>query len=562
VPSAAGTYAVTANFAPTDTTDYASLTAASAGNFVIGTVAPIITFTVPNHTFGDAPFTVSATSNSAGAITYSVVSGPATIAGATVTLTGAGTVTLKATQAAASNYTAGSQNATFSVGAGTPTLVWTPATTIGYGTSLSALLNATAHFGGNSVAGGFAYTATPTGGTATVVTAATVLTDGTYTLAVTFTPTDTTDYKTATGTSPLTVTSQSLTVSANNATRVYGTANPTFTGTVTGAVNGDTFTESFTTTATTSSNVGTYPIVPSATGANLSDYTVVINDGALSVTQAGTITTLSASGTSVNPGSSLTLTATVAPATTGTPTGTVTFYDGSTMLGPGTLAPGANGATATFATSALLSGSHTITAVYSGDSNFSASSTTGSITITVAALGLTMTASPSTQTGNPGTTFTYQLAVAPAFSGTSYPGAVSFSVNGGPAGAVVTFTPSTLAANAGPQTVNMAVATSASTSAAVQPLSTGRKLVPVALAFLLLPFAGTRRMRRNGQKLSRYLALLLLALAGIAATTALSGCGSSAGGTTTVNKGTQYTINVTATSGSATQSSTVTLTLQ
>jgi hypothetical protein len=35
VPSAPGTYAITANFTPSDTTDYNSLTNASAGNFVI-----------------------------------------------------------------------------------------------------------------------------------------------------------------------------------------------------------------------------------------------------------------------------------------------------------------------------------------------------------------------------------------------------------------------------------------------------------------------------------------------------------------------------------------------
>src|SRR3984885_7161709 len=39
-------------------------------------------------------------------------------------------------------------------------------------------------------------------------------------------------------------TKPTLTVSANNATRAYGAANPTFSGTVTGAQNGDTFTES------------------------------------------------------------------------------------------------------------------------------------------------------------------------------------------------------------------------------------------------------------------------------------------------------------------------------
>ena len=71
----------------------------------------------------------------------------------------------------------------------------------------------------------------------------------------------------------LSVTQKTLTVTANNATRVDGTANPSFTGTVTGAVNGDVFTETFTTTATTTSNAGNYAIVPSVTGADLADYT-------------------------------------------------------------------------------------------------------------------------------------------------------------------------------------------------------------------------------------------------------------------------------------------------
>ena len=62
----------------------------------------------------------------------------------------------------------------------------------------------------------------------------------------------------------------------------------------------------------------------------------------------------------------LTLTAAVsavAPAN-GTPTGTVTFYDGATPLsGPVALANGI----ATFTTSGLNAAIHTITAVYSGD---------------------------------------------------------------------------------------------------------------------------------------------------------------------------------------------------
>jgi hypothetical protein len=92
---------------------------------VIVVIAPTITFTVPNHTYGDAPFTVAATSNSSGAITYSLVSGPATVSGSTVTVTGAGTVVVQASQAAASGYAAGTQTATFTVPGQAPTISFT-----------------------------------------------------------------------------------------------------------------------------------------------------------------------------------------------------------------------------------------------------------------------------------------------------------------------------------------------------------------------------------------------------------------------------------------------------
>src|SRR6202044_674437 len=109
------------------------------------------------------------------------------------------------------------------------------------------------------------------------------------------------------------------------------------------AGNGDNFPETFSPTATATSNVGTYPIVPAVTGANINNYTVVVDDGTLTVTKAGTTIALPARAASINPGATLTLTATVASATTGTPTGTVSFYDGSTLLGTGTLAAGASG---------------------------------------------------------------------------------------------------------------------------------------------------------------------------------------------------------------------------
>lgn len=105
-------------------------TTISDGNYAVATGTntltvlplPTIVFTVPNHHTLDAAFSVSATSNSSGAFTYSVVSGPATIVGSTVTLTGAGgTVTLQASQAANGGYAAGTQNASFLVIAGS---VW------------------------------------------------------------------------------------------------------------------------------------------------------------------------------------------------------------------------------------------------------------------------------------------------------------------------------------------------------------------------------------------------------------------------------------------------------
>jgi hypothetical protein len=99
-----------------------TITVATGTNTLTVLPVPTIVFSVPNHHTQDTAFSVSATSNSAGALTYSVVSGPATIVGSTVTLTGAaGTVTLQASQAASGGYAAGTQTTSFLVIAGS---VW------------------------------------------------------------------------------------------------------------------------------------------------------------------------------------------------------------------------------------------------------------------------------------------------------------------------------------------------------------------------------------------------------------------------------------------------------
>jgi hypothetical protein len=95
------------------------------------------------------------------------------------------------------------------------------------------------------------------------------------------------------------------------------------------------------------------------------------------VDKATTKTTLAAAPNPATSGATVTFTATVsvvAPGT-GTPTGTVTFMDGATELGTGTVNSSKK---ATFATTSLAEGTHSITAVYSGDSNFN-SDTSGAV---------------------------------------------------------------------------------------------------------------------------------------------------------------------------------------
>jgi subtilase family serine protease len=128
------------------------ISASTAVPVTVTAILPTITFAVPNHTYGDAPFTVAATSNSSGAITYSVVSGPATISGSTVTLTGAGSVVLQASQVASGNYTAGTQTATVTVAKESQTITFTTLMSpVTYGVSPITLV-ATGGASGNAVA--------------------------------------------------------------------------------------------------------------------------------------------------------------------------------------------------------------------------------------------------------------------------------------------------------------------------------------------------------------------------------------------------------------------------
>lgn len=90
-----------------------------------------------------------------------------------------------------------------------------------------------------------------------------------------------------------------------------------------------------------------------------------------SVNEAATQTSLTASPDPASPGQTVTFTATVSPVApgAGSPTGTVSFLDGATTLGQTAL----SGGVASVNAATLSVGNHSITATYSGDADFSSS---------------------------------------------------------------------------------------------------------------------------------------------------------------------------------------------
>jgi Bacterial Ig-like domain (group 3)/MBG domain (YGX type) len=444
-------------------TTFAAATPANA-SFTVAMVAPTISFTVPNQSYGAAAVSVSASSNSTGVFTYTVTSGQAIVSGSTLTLTGIGTVTLQASEAADVNYTTGTKTANFIVA--------------------------------------------------------------------------------ATG----------LQVTANNATRLYGAANPMFTGTVLGAKSSDIFSESFTTTATPISPVGSYVIVPTASGANVGDYTVTTADGALTVTQAPTTTGITTSSPSVNVNQAGTLTVTVLSTTSGTPTGSVTFFDNGTALQTVPLSGGVASTNPTLSPGTT----HVLTASYSGDTNFVASSTSATgVTVAVEALQFTFAGTGANAlTAVPGNVAAYTFSISPA-SG-NYAGPVTFSVGGLPPGATASFTPATIPVSGGAQAVTMTIQTPAATAHNLTPSSPpGGGKVPTMLSLLLLPLVVSNKLSR---RLGTRLLMLVLLMGGLVGLATIMGCGSGVG--FTLKEPQTYTLTVTATSGSLQLANTVRLTVQ
>jgi hypothetical protein len=176
------------------------------------------------------------------------------------------------------NYNpADSNTLSLTINKATPTLSWATPAAITYGTPLTSVqLNATA-----SVPGTFVYTPASSN----------VLPAGSQNLSATFTPTDMTNYNSGiTANVLIAVNKAVITVTANNASKMYGAALPAFTAAYSGFVNGDstavvTGTPSLTTTAAASSPAGTYTITAGTGSLTATNYSFVFVNGTLTVSK-------------------------------------------------------------------------------------------------------------------------------------------------------------------------------------------------------------------------------------------------------------------------------------
>jgi hypothetical protein len=231
---------------------------------------------------------------------------------------------------------------------------------------------------------------------------------GSYTIAVTYQ--GDADNNPASASTTLTISKAPLTITPNAASRSYGVANPVFTGSITGMLAGDGITATYASAATATTVAGVYSSGGNAISSTLSDpngklgnYTVTLNVGTLTITQVMPTVTLTSPTNPATFGTSITFTAQTASSATGT----MSFLDGATLLGTGTI----SGGVATFTTNTLSTGSHSLTASYPGDTNYSAAfSPVVTQVITKASATMSMTSSKNPSNYGDVVTFTVTAA--------------------------------------------------------------------------------------------------------------------------------------------------------
>jgi CSLREA domain-containing protein/uncharacterized repeat protein (TIGR02543 family) len=447
VPSA-GTQTESVTFTPSNQSAY---------NSVSGTVSVLVNKATPTVSFTGAPakapyegtFTVTATTNASttAAIT---ASGSCSISGTTVTISApSGTCSLSASWAADNNYLAASATQSTTATKATPTITWPAPAAITYGTKLSATqLDATATYNGAAVAGKFAYS--PATGA--------VLTAGSQTLSVSFTPTNTTDYNSASASVTLQVNPATPKITwAKPAAITYGTALSSTQLDATASVAGA---FAYSPAAGTVLGGGTQTLSVTFTPANTTDYTTATDSVTITVNKATSTTVINSS--TPNPsllGQAVTVNFSVTG--TGVPTGTVTVKASTGQTCSGTLSAGTGSCSLTF----TASGSPTLTASYGGDSNFNSSTSTK---VTQQVTRFTTSASPASKSIAPGSSATYTITLTPV---NGFTGTVGLSCSGEPSGGTCTISPTSLTLDGSALTATATVTTTTSTTAGTYTLT-------------------------------------------------------------------------------------------
>jgi hypothetical protein len=355
------------------------------------------------------------------------------------------------------------------------------------------------------------------------------------------------------------------TVSTSGTASLSGTVNFMNGSTVLGS--GSVNSSGVATLSTASLPAGTYSLTARYAG-NSSYLASTSPASSVTVTASASTTTISlvASPNPVTEGQALILTATITESGTTSPTGTVSFMNGTAVMG--TAAVNSSGV-ATLSITSLAVGTYSITAEYpsatgnspQGSGSMTPASATVLVTVNAAIAPIvpsfTMTVSGSTPSSvTAGQTAVYSLVVTPT-TGDALP-AITFAASGLPTGATATFSPSRIAAGAGTTNVTLSIQTPAAQSARLErnrELNGG--LPVVGLCLLLLPFG--RRSRRFGKRLMRLTSMVLL-LAGATSLLGLTGCGADV--YRAAASAQTYTVTVTSASVSVSQTAQVTLAVQ
>ena len=381
--------------------------------YVVSKAAPLITWATPAPIpYGTALSStqLNASANVPGTFTYTPAAGAVLTAGTQ-------TLSVSFSPTDSTDYTTATATVQLIVNRAVPSITWSNPAPITYGTALSsAQLNASAN-----VPGTFTYT--PAAGT--------VLTAGTQTLSVSFSPTDSTDYTTATATVQLIVNRAVPSITwSNPAAITYGTALSSTQLNATASVPGSFV---YSPAAGTILPAGTQTLGVTFTPTDGTDYTTATKSVSITINQASSTTTI----TSVSPnpapvGSPVVVSVSVIGSTNaGAPTGTVTIKASTGEICSAAVTAG--GCTLTFAATGL----RTITASYSGDANFAASSTTGSVSVTVG--DFSITATPLSVTISSGHQAVYTIVLTPIGGLT---GNVNLSCSGGPPNTSCSVSPS------------------------------------------------------------------------------------------------------------------------